>query len=234
MRATSLEKAPAYILPSKNSEMLVTSRAIQRKHIVPHFTRDGNSLTLLETTILQGAKEKISVDFHSIQILLPLVGDIRLASGQHLGAGEIWVQFFKKGTEFVFDNPYPSDSIHFLHIQIPFCKYVGSQLISFDFGSILHPLQKTVSITDRESLKEQFSIYLGKVDGRKDASLKTAGASLGFVVGGALEYQNCLLESGDSFWVGDSVFLEMEALSPEALILILEFAPDLRMPSYFS
>ena len=172
-----------------------------------------------EITLHPKAEFEMVAAQSSLQFLLPLIGEIRLESGIRIEPGEIWSQFKPKNYQIRLMNPFSKESIHFLRIEIPTLNYFPETISPFLSESIkerIHPI-----FTHRHQ-GEYFRISLGNLSGRTDVEFPTLAASLALIISGVLEFQHCLLEEGDCLWVEKESALEMEALSPEALIMILE------------
>jgi quercetin 2,3-dioxygenase len=162
-------------------------------------------------------------DHDSSIFLLPVVGGIhyRVGEGQELflDVGESVLLPVQKGEYLKITNPYNNELVNYIHAWFTTEK-----------GSV-DAIQTTMDI-DRShngmiTLFETPAIagYLGKFSGRIDYSFtpKNPGASIfAFVIEGAFEFQNRLLEHRDGFSISGCRNIEFEALSNDAIILVLE------------
>ena len=118
-------------------------------------------------------------------------------------------------------NPYDNELINFLHIR--FTRAFGAESsknkrVYFDIDANKQALQ-TIGA----------NCYIGKFAGREEGTLTLNHESqgvFGFVIEGAFEFQNRLLEARDSvaLWNDDNepLQIEFEALSNDAILLIIE------------
>ena len=97
-------------------------------------------------------------------------------------------------------------------------------MITYDINRCKNSLLKISPSSLGESFPP-FSIAIGKFDGRREANylLKNKGTDLFvFVIEGAFEVQGTLLHARDGLALLDTEGTEMEALSNDAIILLLE------------
>lgn len=220
------------ILLGSSARVIQTLTSIQRLRKIGYKEKDV--ALFREITILPGLELELAVEVNSIQILLPLVGTVKLTSGQELQVEEIMVQFLPKGKTLTLTNSFQEETIHLIWIQIPENRFFPDRLHHFSLDDNPNHIQKVVSIPYLDKYQPGITLYLGKLEGRTDAVLSSNFSSFGFVISGAFEYQNCLLEQGDALWVESKKTLEMEALSKEAVILIIEFGNQDREAIDFS
>jgi hypothetical protein len=138
------------------------------------------------------------------RLLLPLIGDI--VAHERIGPGQA-----KTTTgEILISNPYESQLVNYLDIK--FATRLQSQVIHFDLEKSKNSL---ISLSS--------GIYIGKYDGRREDVLKFDSPSnvFTFIIEGAFEVQNRLLESRDGLSLKKIHELEFEALSNEAMMLII-------------
>ncbi len=178
-------------------------------------------LRLSEITVHPRSGIELVSSESSIQCILPLIGDLKLNSGLEIQLGELWSRSMTSGEKTSLINAGSSESAHFLRLELPSSSYVPETFSPFLKKRIenqLHP------IFVHKSRMEYFRISLGVIGGRREAEFSTSASSLAFVASGAVEYQNRLLEQGDSLWISGAAEIEMESLAEESLILILEIA----------
>ncbi|MEI9917409.1 MAG: hypothetical protein WDO14_01235 [Bacteroidota bacterium] len=151
---------------------------------------------LKDETLAAGA----SVE-HKNVLLIPLVGDI--FTTQRLSPGQ--AQLTSK--EITVTNPYEEELVNYLVIET---HLLIDGIIDFEF--------------DQNELTILFpGIYIGKYDGRRDDVLRTETKNaLVFIIAGAFEVQNRLLEPRDGLELSEVTEIEFEALSNEAILLIVD------------
>jgi quercetin 2,3-dioxygenase len=160
-------------------------------------------------------------------LLLPLAGSLEYKDslGNHttLEAGDCCYSVLPAGASFQLINPCASDLIRFLHC---WCRdntahsVTDSFNVSFDLqaskNSII-PLMQNQPVVVRAGI--------GLFDGRAEAVYRLKDKQRGLfvlVIEGAFEVQYRLLHAGDALALWELDEVELEALSNNALILLLE------------
>lgn len=178
-----------------------------------------------DNTLAAGSGMKMQVEKPTEVLILPLVGGIEFknSAGYHdfLEAGKIQVFSADASMEYEVLNPYKSELINYLEIWIEKEKTVRTSTISVD-----------IDIEKRNELLPIFSSvhndafgYFGKYDGREEGvfQVKNAGNYLYvFVIEGAFEVDNKLMETRDGLAIWNADEIEFEALSNDAMLLIFE------------
>lgn len=156
--------------------------------------------------------------------ILPIFGGIEykdnLGNNEFIRVEQIQHIIAKKGMEFELSNPFEEDNVSYLQIGFDF-KNRGfqSNFKPFEFG-----------LTQKNELVPLFEIeknlgFIGIFEGRKDGfyALKepTNGVFV-FVINGAFEVENRLLEPKDGLRLEQIERIEWEALSENAILLVLE------------
>ncbi|MEH6408428.1 MAG: hypothetical protein V7767_14215, partial [Leeuwenhoekiella sp.] len=119
-----------------------------------------------------------------------------------------------------FTNPYPENWIRFIVIIFKESSFSKPQLSNYNFD------KQNDFLPILEKIEELFSIKIGKFDGRTDYNYlpKTGENRLfTYIIEGAFEIQNRLLEKGEGLYVKDLQIMEMEALSSEAMALLIAY-----------
>ncbi|MFN8275636.1 MAG: hypothetical protein U0X58_12255 [Flavobacteriaceae bacterium] len=152
-------------------------------------------------------------------LLLPLSGAIDFISGNLEGfvhIGQLQIIASEQTSTCVISNPYPDDTVHFLAIQQPTSSNKSS-LSAFD-------LSKTNQIIPIAT-NSLCSLSIGMFEGRADDTYRLSSDEntlMVFVIRGAFEFQNRLLEAGDTLILDQTHAAEFEALSNNALLLFIE------------
>ena len=187
----------------------------------------GDLLTLNDETLLPHCSCKISVEEAVEVILLPLVGAIEIDEGRgyvrYVDSGESLSLMVEPGDGFLLTNPYPEQAINYLQIRLlnsnsPFQDNITN---TFDLND------KNTLIPIWDAPASQQNLVIGKYEGRQDGVYlcKNPGNQVFiFIIEGAFEVQNRLLEKRDGLSLKNLQQVEFEALSNDAIILILETA----------
>lgn len=186
----------------------------------------GSLIACNDDTLAAGNAIIANVDRNLDVVIIPIVGKIEVKDNQDkqyfVDAGEVLILKLKKEDYYQVSNPFSSELVNFLQIWIEKdSTNVNSSgfNISFDLDGNKNQLQAI----DK-------NCYIGKFSGREEGFLTVDSNKgvFGFVIEGAYEFQNRLLETRDSIalWNDDSQSLqiEFEALSNDAIILIVEVA----------
>lgn len=222
MMETMATTITSRITLASNATVHKSSSSIERSRVL-EIVELKKHLTIREVTLLPEQEVSFNTTHHCLRIVLPLVGKVSLTCGTPVEVGELWVSFFPKGSMFTLANPYGQDCVHFFLLEVVSEEFIKGGLFSFEAEKTENAIKRIVQIPRQYAGTGYCCCYLGRIRGREEASLPTSGSSLGFVLAGAFEYQNRLLEQGDGLWLNEASRLEMEALSTEGLIFILEF-----------
>jgi hypothetical protein len=173
-----------------------------------------------DETLAPGKSRFFTMDENISLILIPLVGTVVYGSLESqysvkISPEELQTFYLTKGSYFSIKNPSEDELVNYLQIWIK--VDVTRKKIKFDDYK-----ENTLNtILDNP----YFKIHFGVLDGRTEATFSpnnTKNTVISFVINGAFEIQNRLLESRDSLVLWDIAELELESLSENAIILILE------------
>jgi quercetin 2,3-dioxygenase len=184
----------------------------------------GNLRVFNDDTLAAGKSLKMQVDENTDVILLPLVGAIEysnsLGESGFLEAGQVQVFSAAKGMEYEVMNPYADELVNFLQIWISGQKEQFTPKIT----------QNSFDFQDKNQLLPCFCNLaygmIGKFGGREEGIYQvqhpdTHGVFV-FVIEGAFEVQNRLLHPRDGLSLTNVTEIDFEALSNDAIMLILE------------
>jgi hypothetical protein len=161
-------------------------------------------------------------------ILLPIAGALCYRNGVHreelVQSEQIKVLEIKKGTSYTFTNPFDKKWIHYLHIGFkiaaPYWDYQPTpQQIKFK------RLNELVCFGLHKQMEDRPVGYIGIYQGRYEELYTLQDPSNGvfvYVINGAFEVQGRLLESRDGLSLWNTKEIEFQALSNNAIILLLE------------
>jgi redox-sensitive bicupin YhaK (pirin superfamily) len=178
----------------------------------------GNLRSFEEITLAEEATASIPAEKGIVRIIIPLVGTIHFENSQNdslLNPGQALFTF----EETILTNPYSDALVNFLLMKVQCTSKLEDTITCFDIDSRKNTL---LNITDGQSLPQ---ISIGKFDGRSEVLHTLQSKEHGVfvhVITGAFEVQYRLLEAKDSLTVWEADSLDLEALSNEAIILLME------------
>jgi redox-sensitive bicupin YhaK (pirin superfamily) len=178
-----------------------------------------------DNTLAAGKGMKMEVEKPTEVLILPLVGGIEFknSTGYHdfLEAGKIQVFSAEAGMNYEVINPYEAGQlINYLEIWIETTS-TSPKTESADID--IEKRNEVLPIFS--SIQQNVFGYFGKYDGREEGvyQIKNAGSCLYvFVIEGAFEVDNKLMEARDGLAIWSANEIEFEALSNDAMFLIFE------------
>ncbi len=191
----------------------------------PNKEHIGKLRVFNDNTLAAGCGMKMQVEKPTEVLILPLVGGIEFKNSvgyqDFLEAGKVQVFSADAGGEYEVLNPYESELINYLEIWIEKENAVSPSTISADID--IEKRNELLPIFS--SVKQNAFGYFGKYDGREESiyKVKNAGNCLYvFVIEGAFEVDNKLIEARDGLAIWNADEIEFEALSNDAMLLIFE------------
>ena len=181
---------------------------------------------LNDDTLAGGKSLTMSVEEATKILLIPIVGAIEYIGScgttALINAGEIYCTHLQKDDSFKIDNPYTVELVNFLQlcIKADSTGLINNQLINFNIDEHKNILVGT-------PLKNPL-FNIGKFDGRKETihlTNKKTKAAFAFVIQGAFELEGILLHARDGVALWNYPQVELEALSNDAIMMLLEI-PD--------
>lgn len=177
----------------------------------------GNLTVFNDETLAAQKSSNYKIDDNQIIILIPLVGAIKVNlenASELMEVHQIKSFQLKKGKSFSVLNPYENDLVNFLQIRFSYSDIIPST-ISFDFRSKNDIIKLIHSDT--------FTISIGIFDARNEGNYRLKNEGLfAFVLNGAFEFQNRLIENRDGLSISNISEVEFEALSEHAILLIID------------
>ena len=193
-----------------------------------HKAPFSNLYVLNDDTLAAGKSVSMTIEEDSDIILIPIVGAIKykdsLGNKAVIEPGEVHVLDIPAGAGIELINPYENELINFLQLWI---KTPGKNIYT-------HPKVSKFSLTySKNQLVEIFNQagatgYMGQFDGRAETIYQLGDIKnnvFAFVIDGAFEMQYRLLHARDGLVLWDIDEVEMEALSNEAIMMIIEIPP---------
>ncbi|PLK43725.1 hypothetical protein [Emticicia sp. TH156] len=184
----------------------------------------GNLIKFDDDTLKGGADVKITASQNCKVVIIPIVGAIELtdATGKNIliDAGGAYIFSISKGETYTIKNIYAEEMVNFVQIhQTNNGLKTPPKEVSFDLDFARNTL-----------LPVGNGVHIGKYEGRSEDTFQLYGtikSVFGFVVEGAFEFQNRLLETRDALLItlnnaNEKLQIEFEALSNNAIIIIIE------------
>jgi redox-sensitive bicupin YhaK (pirin superfamily) len=196
------------------------------KYQLEHKTPFGPLYVLNDDTLAGGKHISMTMEANSLLLLIPIVGAVtykdNLDNSTLIEAGECQVYAIPAGTTFQIGNPYEVELVNYLQIwfyNTPVEADNSPQVIHFD---IVNYRNQLVSIPAHNA---PYKLGIGKYAGREESVYKMNDARNGlfvFVIEGAFEVQYRLLHPRDGLALWEAEEIELEALSNDAIILVME------------
>jgi redox-sensitive bicupin YhaK (pirin superfamily) len=185
------------------------------------------SLQVLNEEIL-APQQRISmpIEANTQLLILPLFGGVEykdsIGNESFIGVEQIQIITTAEASSFELFNSYKEETVHYLQLRFKTENSIlAPHFQQFDFG-----------LTNKNQLIPLFEIpkslgFIGIYEGRKEGFYTLKNNSNGvfiFVIHGAFEVENRLLESKDGLSLHKKEVIEWEALSENALLLVFEIA----------
>ena len=209
----------------------------------------GPLYVLNDETLAGGRSLVLTVEEDTDILLVPVVGALSLKDSAGntclVEAGQCCLETAWAGTTIELINPYQEDLVNFLQVWFRYVSVPGNiglagyesgaqdeetgpQLFSFDINADknklieLFPASSATTSSSNRSYGRQF---IGKFAGREEIVHTIASPCNGlfvFVIEGAFEVQYRLLHARDGLALWDLQEVEFEALSNDAIVLVVE------------
>ncbi|RBQ05321.1 hypothetical protein [Pedobacter miscanthi] len=197
------------------------------KYYSEHKEALGNLFLCNDESVLGGKVTFFLCKEDSLQLFMPITGAMDIvANGKEfaLETGQVQVLNMGKGEVLEISNPYPNDVINYIQFGIKtdmFLMRASEMLFNFDFGQNQNQLIEIIS-----NPKLPFKLSAGIFAGRKEAIYKIQHKQrqfYAFIIDGAFEIEGRLMHARDGLALWDIEQVELEALSNNAIVVVLEF-----------
>ncbi|WP_324675341.1 hypothetical protein [Hymenobacter sp. GOD-10R] len=167
-------------------------------------------------------------------VIVPITGAIEVKDSfgttYIADVGEVQVITLPVASTLVLTNPYEADVVSFLHLWIKAEESIMPAFnysFHFDLDLVDNKLANLVPGSEANSSKSllPFSLHLGRFAGRHETVYQASDAGsllFTFVVAGAFEVEGRLLHEKDGLGLWETTGIELEALSNNALVVVLE------------
>ncbi len=196
----------------------------------PHKQPLGRLRALNEELLAGGATLALPVAEATHVVLLPITGTVEALppSGPAIvvEVEEMQVLTLPAGSTLHLHNPYPEDVIRLLHIWIRADAALppsGTVKNTFSFAGLANQLLPLLTAVPALP----FGVSLGRFAGRSEVAWAVPAGRLffAFVLAGAFEVEGRLVHEKDGLALWNAAAsIDIEALSNEALLLVLEVA----------
>lgn len=186
------------------------------------------SILSFEENTLAGQSERAwyAVD-DSVYYWIPLVGTLEItdanANVHYIEPGSLFRQQVQKGESLCVYNAFAEDVlIQYLQIVVRAETPVSPSIPELIHVEIRERMNELVELHNHNS---GISLCMGLFSGRSEALIPVSKQSKGvfcYIIQGAFEVQYRLLEKGDGLALWDIEEVDMEALSENAIMLLLE------------
>jgi len=198
------------------------------KYYHEHREPFGNLFLCNDESIAGGKVTFFLCKEDSLQIFIPITGGIDIvANGKEfaLATGQVQVLNMGKGEVLEISNPYQNDVINYLQLGIKtdmFLMRASELLFDFDFEKNQNQLIEIIA-----NPKLPFKLSAGIFTGREEVIYKMQSSNhkfYTFIIDGAFEIEGRLMHARDGLALWDTEQVELEALSNNAIAVVLEFS----------
>ena len=190
----------------------------------------GALLAFNDNALAAGNVDKLTVQKTTEIVLVPIAGGIELNSrggeSVFISAGESFRFLAFPESDFTISNPYPVETINYLQIHLSPDLSLEAQQNHFDDSPLTKfSIEKKGLQIGFQTVRGKVNGYIGQYQGRAEDEITPDSFKNGvftYIIQGAFEVQNRLLETGDALSLTNVEKVEFEALSNEAIILVVE------------
>ncbi|MDR6807959.1 hypothetical protein J2Y45_005159 [Dyadobacter sp. BE34] len=189
----------------------------------------GTLEVLNDETLMPECSHALRVERFCQIILLPVVGAIEVGEKgrepRFVNSGEALFLPASPDGVYTITNPYPDEAINYLQIRINDSSFLSTPMplsgitVQFDLS------EKNVLLPVGGHNGSATQLFIGQYDGREEGIFASGNAGHNafiFVIEGAFEVQNRLLERRDGLALGNAEAIEFEALSNRAILLVID------------
>lgn len=223
-----LKQDSRIILSEKRKEEYLNGKKLSRYSITEqdvgeHPTRHLGSLHVFcETTLAPQNKDQMTFDKDMQLLILPIIGRVLIHTAKTqnvVDVGEALTMWIKSKEPFTLYNDFENSDVHYV-----IAGFSSSEPLEGITRFSLLP-DKLATLFDKVSNQGLMKAAIGQWNGRAEGKfIPTAQKVFAWVVQGAFEVENCLLQKADGLAMHGQEKIEFEALSNEAIIIFLEMA----------
>lgn len=194
----------------------------------------GNLYAVNEETLGGGQRLEFTVEQASCLVLLPLIGEVAVttAAGHNtIRVEQLQLLTVPASTTVQLTNPYETELVTFLQLWLtaehPVVEIYAEQ-VDFQLSTVENQLVPIIAGSKTNRLLP-FALSIGRFAGRQEVvyPLEKGASFFAFVLAGAFEVQGRLLHEKDGLALWDTEEVELEALSNNALLVVIELKKHL-------
>ncbi|MET4106561.1 hypothetical protein [Hymenobacter sp. UYP22] len=187
----------------------------------------GRLLACNEETLHGGQHLTLPAAQAAYCVVLPLTGEVNCAADGKpalVQVEQVWVATLPEGEVLRLRNPYAAEAVRFLHLWVaaePLAQPTPATISSYTFAQLENGLAELL----RPAGPWPFGLSLGRFVGRQEEVYRSGSEQalfFAYVLAGAFEVEGRLLHAQDGLALWQVREAELEALSNNALVLILE------------
>lgn len=193
----------------------------------------GPLLTLNDELYAPGKKLSYIATQQLWAVIVPITGRVNwtddLGQAGAVDVGQVQICYLPAGNIIELCNPYPDERINFIYMEFkadpPGPSTLLTKLYEFDLDDRQNELVDVLSVDQPGSLKAlPFKLHIGRFDGRGETlyPVKEGALFFAFIIAGAFELQGRLMHQRDGLALWDLHQADMETLSHNGVILVLE------------
>ncbi|WP_342089131.1 pirin family protein [Dyadobacter sp. OTU695] len=189
----------------------------------------GTLEVLNDETLMPECSCKLRVEKFCQVILLPMVGAIELEEKgrepKFINSGEALFQLASPDKIYTITNPYPDEPINYLQIRVDDDQFLSIPMSLSGITAEFDLSKRNVLLPVRGYKGSSAHLFIGQYDGRAEGIFTSWNAghhAFIFVIEGAFEVQNRLLEKRDGLALRNAERVEFEALSNGAILLVID------------
>jgi len=175
-----------------------------------------------DETLMPGASVTYSLTADHLILLLPVVGGVAFATDAHqsfVEVGEVALQSARQGTLITITNTTYNEPVAFICAWLSTTATAERTPVTLPFDAEATNVMHTLFASS------QAKVHLGKFSGRTSYTFKPGhpqASVFAFVVEGAFEFHERLLMHRDGLAIHGVDEVDLEALSNDAIVVVLE------------
>lgn len=188
---------------------------------------EGRLLAFNEEVLRGGQQLTLAVPQAAYCLVLPLIGEVSCTVAAHTQSVEVeqvWAGLLAAGHQLVVQNSFAEETVQFLHIWIAAGNpdsELQPTIWAYSFAELEQGLTELAGFTAHQP----FSLSLGRFQGRQEAEYQVqqpGNLLFAYALAGAFEADGRLLHPHDGLALWPTQAVEVEALSNNALLIVLE------------
>jgi len=180
--------------------------------------KDNALLSIQEITTGANANVAFTWQHNGSTVLVPVVGNVVINEFASLEPGSALVMAATTGLQYTIQNEQVNDPCLFLQINMA----LPDKECQFDLhAQSVETKNKWITLA---TFGDTTKVGMVKMDGRQEHTLPIEPDDhiTAFVINGAFEMNGCLLHRGDALILKKTFMAEWEALSEEAILLLIQ------------